>query len=106
VQLIRRGALPRAQELGADQLLMLTDAPYVQRDWGTPSAARIRETTASELRSLSFADGSMGPKVEAACRFVERTGGEPVIGALAELGSVARGESGTRIRPAFARAVA
>jgi carbamate kinase len=39
----------------------------------------------------------MGPKVEAACRFAERTGGEAVIGALADLAAVARGEAGTRI---------
>jgi carbamate kinase len=42
----------------------------------------------------------MGPKVEAACRFVEHTGGEAVIGSLAELDLVSRGEAGTWIAPA------
>ena len=41
----------------------------------------------------------MGPKIEAACRFVERTGGEAVIGALSELRDVAAGRTGTRVFP-------
>ena len=83
-----------AERLGADRLLMLTDVPFVERDWGEPSATAIGLTTPFELRSLSFAAGSMGPKIEAACRFVERTGGEAVIGALDELAAVARGARG------------
>lgn len=86
-----------AEGLGADRLLMLTDVPYVERDWGLASATPIEVATPDELRRLSFAAGSMGPKVEAACRFVERAGGEAVIGSLAELGAVSRGEAGTRI---------
>jgi carbamate kinase len=41
----------------------------------------------------------MGPKVEAACRFVERTGREAAIGALVELADVAAGRAGTRVVP-------
>ena len=67
------------------------------RDWGTPDATPIDAATPAELRELAFAAGSMGPKVEAACRFVERTGGEAAIGSLADLGPVSRGEAGTRI---------
>jgi carbamate kinase len=94
-----------AEGLGADRLLMLTDVPYVERDWGLASATPIEVVTPDELRRLSFATGSMGPKVEAACRFVERVGGEAVIGSLAELGAVSRGEAGTRIAASVARAV-
>jgi carbamate kinase len=86
-----------AEELGAEKLIVLTDVPYVERDWGTADATRIKASTPAELRELAFAAGSMGPKIEAACRFVERTGGEAVIGALADLGAVSRGEAGTRI---------
>jgi carbamate kinase len=86
-----------AERLGAGRLLMLTDVSHVERAWGTPAAAPIARATASELRALTFASGSIGPKVEAACRFVERTGGEATIGALSELGAVQRGESGTRV---------
>jgi carbamate kinase len=39
----------------------------------------------------------MGPKVEAACRFVEHAGGEAVIGSLFELDAISRGDAGTRI---------
>jgi carbamate kinase len=94
-----------AEGLGADRLLMLTDVPYVERDWGLASAAPIEVATPDELRRLSFATGSMGPKVEAACRFVERAGGEAVIGSLAELGAVSRGEAGTRIAASVLHAV-
>ena len=94
-----------AEGLGADRLLMLTDVPYVERDWGLASAAPIEVATPDELRRLSFAAGSMGPKVEAACRFVERAGGEAVIGSLAELGAISRGEAGTRIAASVPRAV-
>ena len=84
-------------ELGSGKLMVLTDVPYVERDWDTAAAAQIEVATPPELRELTFAAGSMGPKIEAACRFVERTGGEAVIGSLAELDAIATGLAGTRI---------
>ena len=90
-----------AEELGAGRLIVLTDVPYVERDWGTAAATPIAVATPAELRELPFAAGSMGPKIEAACRFVERTGGEAFIGSLAELGAISRGEAGTRIAAAI-----
>lgn len=89
-----------AERIGADRLLLLTDVPYVERGWGTSDRAPIAFATPADLRRHRFAAGSMGPKVEAACRFVERTGGEATIGALAELADVAAGEAGTRVAPA------
>jgi carbamate kinase len=94
-----------AEELGAGRLIVLTDVPYVERDWGTAAASPIRAATPAELRELSFAAGSMSPKIEAACRFVERTGGEASIGSLAELGAIARGEAGTQIASAIPLAI-
>ena len=47
---------------------------------------------------MTFASGSMGPKVEAACRFAERTGGMAGIGSLAEAVDILEGRCGTRIR--------
>jgi carbamate kinase len=85
-----------ATTLQADALLMLTDVPAVLRDWGTPAAAPIRETTPGELRQTVFAAGSMGPKVEAACRFVEATGGTAAIGALENAAALLRGERARR----------
>jgi carbamate kinase len=86
-----------AEGLAADRLLMLTDVPYVERNWGLPDAQRITQATPVELRSLEFAGGSMAPKIEAACRFVERTGGRAAIGALSDLAAVAAGSAGTQI---------
>jgi len=94
-----------AERIEADRLVMLTDVPSVQRGWGSEDAVPIRCATPAELRQLTFAPGSMGPKVEAACRFVERTGGEAAIGALNELAAVVRGESGTRVVAAIAAGV-
>jgi carbamate kinase len=88
-----------AERLEADLLLILTDVEAVVRDWGTPNARAIRTTTPARLRRLDFAAGSMGPKVEAACRFVERTGGEAVIGALEDAATLPEG-GGTRVVPA------
>ncbi len=84
-----------AEALDADFLLVLTDVPAVMRDFGTPAAAPITRTTPGELRALGLPSGSMGPKVEAASRFVELTGGVAAIGALADAAAIVRGEAGT-----------
>jgi carbamate kinase len=86
-----------ARGLGADALLLLTDVPIVQADWGTPHARDIDKASPWELRKLSFADGSMGPKVEAACRFVDATRGVAGIGALADARAILSGRRGTTI---------
>jgi carbamate kinase len=84
-----------AEKIGADFLLMLTDVPEVQAGWGTPEARSIRLASSQELRGMDFAAGSMGPKVEAACRFAERTGGRAGIGRLDQAAAILRGEAGT-----------
>lgn len=88
-----------ARSLDADFLLMLTDVPAVMRDWGTPEAAPIRRSTPCELRGLEFANGSMGPKVEAACRFVEATSATAAIGALEDAVQIVSGKAGTIVTP-------
>jgi carbamate kinase len=87
-----------AEGLGADALLMLTDVPAVEVGWGTPTARRLGDVTAGELSGMTFAPGSMGPKVQAACRFAEHTGGLAGIGSLAEAVDILEGRSGTRVR--------
>lgn len=87
-----------AQELAADRLLMLTDVAAVYEGWGRPDAKALRNTTPAVLRGMAFEPGTMAPKVEAACRFVERTGGEAAIGALSEIRAVLAGGSGTIVR--------
>ncbi|MGZ4372998.1 MAG: carbamate kinase [Gaiellaceae bacterium] len=86
-----------AQALGAERLVLATDVPFVETDWGTNAASPIISTTPSDLRALQFAAGSMAPKIEAACRFVEHTGCSAAIGSLAELEAVISGTAGTQI---------
>jgi carbamate kinase len=89
-----------AEGIGADALLLLTDTAGVYEDFGTPNGRLIRVVTTERLRGRGFDAGSMGPKVEAACRFVERTGGWAAIGAIEEAGAIVSGTAGTCIEPA------
>ena len=86
-----------ARQLAADVLVMLTDADAVYVDWGTPVQKAIRLTSPEVLRSMDFAAGSMGPKVDAACRFANATGRRAAIGALVDLERILRGEAGTTV---------
>jgi carbamate kinase len=86
-----------AESLQADLLLLLTDVSVVVRGYGSADAVPIRDSTPAELRDLVFAEGSMGPKVEAACRFVERSGGRAAIGALEAAEELAAGSAGTQV---------
>jgi carbamate kinase len=86
-----------AHHLKADVMLILTDVPGVYRDYGTPDQQLIRMATAEELRAMSFSDGSMGPKVEAACRFVESMGTRAVIGQLDDAEDLLEGTAGTTV---------
>lgn len=89
-----------ADSLEVDALLMLTDVAAVYDNWGKPDAAPMRRTTPEELNRKRFAAGSMGPKVEAACRFVRCAGRRAYIGSLDELSQILEGTSGTLIGPA------
>jgi len=86
-----------AVELGAEALLLLTDVDAVYGNWRTARAAPIRRATIAELRALEWEPGTMAPKVEAACRFVERGGRIAAIGALAEAKEVLAGRRGTTV---------
>lgn len=88
-----------AEEIGADLLLLLTDVPAVERDFGTKRATPIGRATVAELRSEAFPPGSMGPKVEAACRFVEHTAKRAVIGRLDDCSELVAGRRGTTVVP-------
>jgi carbamate kinase len=88
-----------ARELEADLFVMLTDADAVYVDWGKPTQRGIRRGSAVALSEMKFAAGSMGPKVEAACRFAAATGKPAAIGALADLSRIIAGEAGTTVDP-------
>ena len=88
-----------AEEIGADVLLLLTDVDAVRLGWGTPQARALGQTTPAQLERHQFAAGSMGPKVEAAVRFVRRTGRTAVIGAMSDAVDILDGHKGTIITP-------
>jgi carbamate kinase len=88
-----------ARGVGAELFVMATDVDGVYIDWGAPAQHRIESVRAGALRQMSFAAGSMGPKVEAAARFVEHTGGRAAIGALAEIEKIVDGVAGTQVIP-------
>jgi carbamate kinase len=95
-----------AEELGAGVFAILTDVTGVAIDYGTADERWLGDVTVGELRRHladgQFAAGSMGPKVDAACRFVERTGGLAVIASLDAAVAAIDGAAGTRVRAASA----
>jgi carbamate kinase len=88
-----------AKDLRADALMIVTDVDAVYDDWGTPNQRRIRRATPEALSQAEFAAGSMGPKVRAACSFVQETGGTAAIGSIADTPALLRGEAGTLVTP-------
>jgi carbamate kinase len=90
-----------AADIHADALLIVTDVDAVYADWGTPQQHPIRSATPAELGEAQFASGSMGPKVRAACNFVEQTGGFAAIGSIDDAQTLLAGTAGTRVAPAW-----
>jgi carbamate kinase len=86
-----------ARRLDADLLAMLTDVDAVHLGWGSEEDRPLRTVSAAELREFEFAAGSMGPKVEAACRFVEATGRRAAIGSLKDAVEIVAGGAGTQV---------
>jgi carbamate kinase len=85
--------------LGADVLVIATDVDHVATGWGTPQQRELGAIAVAELRELAaageFASGSMGPKVEAVCRFVEAGGRRAAICSLDRIAAAASGDAGT-----------
>jgi carbamate kinase len=88
-----------AEALEADVLLVLSDVPNVVNGFGTPEATPISRITPGALRRGSFPAGSMGPKVDAVCRFVELTGDMAAIGRLKDAEAILAGDAGTIVTP-------
>jgi carbamate kinase len=88
--------------LGVDVLVIATDVEYVAVGWGTPTQRDLGEVDVGELRELAlageFASGSMGPKVEAVCRFVEQGGRHAAICTLSRIADAVAGRAGTVVR--------
>jgi carbamate kinase len=86
-----------ARKLEADLFVMLTDADAVYAGWGTPAQRAIRRASPAALAQLRFHAGSMGSKVDAACRFATDAGRPAAIGALADVQMILDGRAGTTI---------
>ena len=97
------GAALLAQTVDADVLVVATDVPNAVLRFGTPDAEPLGRVDVRRMRALAaeghFASGSMGPKVEAACRFVEQGGSRAVITDLANILDAVAGETGTVVVP-------
>jgi carbamate kinase len=86
-----------AVELRVDTLVLATDVDAVYEGYGSEEQHAIGRATPEGLRSRDYAAGSMGPKVEAVCRFVERTGGRAAIGSLDAVEEMLAGRAGTQV---------
>ena len=86
-----------AVELEADAFIMLTDIEAIYKDWGETGARAMRRISAQAIRKYSFAPGSMAPKVEAACEFVEQGEGLAGVGRLKDAQAILTGKAGTVI---------
>jgi carbamate kinase len=86
-----------AIDLEADVLAIVTDVDATYANWGTPEQKPIRRADPATLRAQGFAEGSMGPKVLAACEFVEKTGKRAVIGSMADTPALLAGTAGTSV---------
>ncbi|WP_259363196.1 carbamate kinase [Microbacterium esteraromaticum] len=87
-----------AADIGADVLIMLTDGDYVSENWGTPEQRDIHTASADAVAAMTFAEGSMQPKIDAAIR-VARAGGRALIGPLDRLDDLLARRIGTEIVP-------
>ena len=96
-----RSAGKLATLVGAGLLLILTEVEVVQQGFGTADARSLPRLTVAEARALlaagEFPEGSMGPKVEAACDFVENGGPRAVITSLGNAARAVEGGAGTEI---------
>ena len=88
-----------AGALGADAVFFLTGVERVATGFGAPSQRFLDRLTVSEARRLldagEFPKGSMGPKVEAAMRFVANGGERAVITSLDRIADAVAGRAGT-----------
>jgi carbamate kinase len=95
-----------ARVLGIDTIMLLTAVPRIAVDFGKPTQRWLDRVTLSELKALAaqghFPPGSMGPKIDAAIRFLENGGRRVVIAKLDEAVPALRGETGTHIVPDMA----
>ena len=86
-----------AENLEADLFIIATDVSAVFIDWGKPDQKAIAAVHPDVIGQMAFANGSMGPKVQAAVNFVKQTNKDAVIGSLSDIVDIIKGKAGTKI---------
>ena len=86
-----------AEDIQAELFVMATDVDAVYSGWGTAQQERLGRVTPEQLAAHTFPSGSMGPKVDAAVRFVRRTAGRAAIGSLDDIAGIVAGSAGTQV---------
>ncbi len=98
-----RASVVLANRIGADRMVILTGVPVVYRSYGMPEQEPLHLLTATEAERLlaagEFPPGSMGPKIEAALRFIFAGGKEVVITSVEQVDRAFRHDVGTHIVP-------
>ena len=93
-----------AASLSANLFIILTGVDRVAKDFGKPTETPLAELDVPTAKKLlaqgQFPAGSMGPKIDAAIRFVEAGGEEVLITRAESLSEALEGKTGTTIRPA------
>ncbi|MCX6836035.1 MAG: carbamate kinase [candidate division Zixibacteria bacterium] len=90
-----------AGEIGASMLSILTSVEAAAVNFGTPEQKNLSHATLNEIKHLynqgHFPEGSMGPKILAAIKFLENGGEVVTISSFENASKALRGEAGTRI---------
>jgi len=93
-----------ARQLNADHFVILTDVEYAYTNFQDKEKRQcLKDITLAEARQFikngEFSAGSMLPKIEAACDFVEKAGKTAVISSLDHVLDAVAGNCGTKIHP-------
>lgn len=90
-----------ASLLGAKMLLLITPVSQVAIFFGTSKQKNLRKMTVREAKTYlaegHFPPGSMGPKIEAAIRFIDSCDKKTIITSLESVDAAIKGEAGTEI---------
>ena len=92
-----------AHEIEADELIILTNVDAVKINYGEKNEKSLKRVRLKDAREYinegHFPPGSMGPKVEAAVKFVEQGGERSIICAVEQVEAAIRGDAGTAVLP-------
>ncbi len=90
-----------AKEINADELLILTAVDQVSLNFNKKNEEKFSKLSVSDarvaIRNEEFGEGSMLPKIEAACYFASKTGKKAIISSLEKARDAIDGKNGTLI---------